>query len=575
MKRLKKRKLREKKRFASFSLKGKLLGSFSVIIVLSLLMAAFSMIGFSMVNRQTKQIVQEDMQSLLAEGKLSDNITQRVSLIRAYFIYGKDEYKDQYYELTEESQALQKKLLAQSDNPKSRELMKKSAEWEEIVEDEVIKSFDSGMRVTANQTLRGEVQNLADELTEGFDSLASEREKSIMQDGDAIINQGRFINMLGIVLSVVIVTIGIFLAFRISNALTKPILKIVSRMRAISNGQLEHEPLLSASQDEIGELIHSVNEMNQQLKAIVKDISGASLSVAERSEQLQSSSKELKAGSEQIASTMQELSSGAETQANSASDLAETMGQLMNSIYIANQNGQAVAEASSEVLNQSQTGYTLMSESVSQMNRINDLMENTVLKVKRLDEQSGEISTLVDVIKSIADQTNLLALNAAIEAARAGEHGRGFAVVADEVRKLAEQVSRSIVDINKIVGNVRKETEEVAENLGHGYEQIVKGAKSIHQTGESFTEIKGFIEDMSTRIVIIQTDLTLIMKNSEVMNESISSIASVSEEAAAGIEQTAASAEQSSQSMEEISSNADSLSDLSGKLSRLVNRFQF
>ncbi|MGG4488324.1 methyl-accepting chemotaxis protein [Metabacillus idriensis] len=575
MKRLNKRKPREKKSFASFTLKGKLLGSFSVIIVLSLMMAAFNIVGFSMVNSGTKQIVQEDMQSLLAEGKLRDNITQRVSLIRAYFIYGKDEYKDQYYELTEESQALQKKLLAQSDNPKSRELMEKSADWEEIVEEEVIKSFDSGMRVTANQTLRGDVQNLADELTDGFDSLAGEREKAIIEDGDAIINQGRFINVLGIVFSVVIVAIGVYLAIRISNALTKPISAIVSRMKAISNGQLNHEPLVSSTRDEIGDLIHSVNEMNQQLNGIVKDISGASLSVAEQSEQLQTSSKELKAGSEQIASTMQELSSGAETQANSASDLAETMGELMNSIYIANQNGESVAKASAEVLNQSQTGYSLMSDSVSQMNRINDLMENTVLKVKRLDEQSGQISTLVDVIQSIADQTNLLALNAAIEAARAGEHGRGFAVVADEVRKLAEQVSRSIVDINKIVGNVRKETEEVAENLGDGYEQIVKGAKSIHQTGESFSEIKAFIEDMSTRIVTIQKDLKQIMKSSELMNESISSIASVSEEAAAGIEQTAASAEQSSQSMEEISSNADSLSDLSGKLSRLVNRFQF
>ncbi|USK35298.1 MCP four helix bundle domain-containing protein [Bacillus sp. F19] len=168
MKRLKIRKPREKKRFASFSLKGKLLGSFSVIIVLSLLMAAFSMIGFSMVNRQTKQIVQEDMQPLLAEGKLSDNITQRVSLIRAYFIYGKDEYKDQYYELTEESQALQKKLLAQSDNPKSRELMKKSAEWEEIIEDEVIKSFDSGMRVTVNQDAPGMCRILRMSLQRGL-----------------------------------------------------------------------------------------------------------------------------------------------------------------------------------------------------------------------------------------------------------------------------------------------------------------------------------------------------------------------------------------------------------------------
>lgn len=570
-KKVKKRKIN----FGNFSLKGKLMASFSVIIGLSLFMAAFNIIGFSMVNSQTKQIVKDDMQSLLTEGKLRDNITQRVSLIRAYFIYGNNEYKEQYYVLTEESQELQKNLLSQSNNSKSKELMNKSAEWEKIVEEDVIKSFDSGMRVTANQSLRGDVQDLADELTEGFDSLASDREKAIIKDGDAIISQGRFINILGIVISVVIVAIGIYLTIRISSAITKPILAIVSRMKAISGGQLNHEPLLSKSGDEIGQLVQSVNEMNHQLNAIVKDIFQAALSVSQQSEQLQSSSKELKEGSEQIASTMQELSSGAETQANSASDLSETMGDLVKSIYVANENGQAVAEASNQVLKQSQTGHSLMRESVNQMNRINDLMKNTVSKVKHLDEQSGQISKLVDVIQSIADQTNLLALNAAIEAARAGEHGRGFAVVADEVRKLAEQVSSSIVDINKIVGNVRKETEEVAENLDQGYEQIVKGAKSVHQTGESFSEIKAHIEQMSDRIITIQSDLNNIMKNSEVMNDTISSIASVSEEAAAGIEQTAASAEQSSQSMEGISSNADNLTGLSDKLNKLVNRFQF
>ncbi|KEZ53853.1 methyl-accepting chemotaxis protein [Metabacillus indicus] len=571
---MKKLKLWNVKKRSNLTLKGKLLGSFSIIMVLSLLMAGFTIAGFTMVNSQTKKIVQEDMQSLLAEGKLRDNITQRVSLIRAYFIYGKDEYKDQYYELTEESKSLQKNLLERSVNPKSRELMEKSSEWEKMVEEDVIKSFDSGMRVTANQTLRGDVQNLADELTAGFDALAAEREKSIVRDGDAIISQGRLINILGIVLSLLIIGAGIFLSVRISNALTKPIHSIAKRMENISKGQLNHEPMSLDSKDEIGSLVASVNEMNVQLSGIVRDISEASVVVSAQSGQLQASSKELKAGSEQIASTMQELSSGAETQASSASDLSETMGELMESIYVANQSGEAVAKASAEVLTHSYAGYELMNESVNQMNRINGLMETTVEKVEHLDEQSEKISTLVDVIQSIADQTNLLALNAAIEAARAGDHGRGFAVVADEVRKLAEQVSSSVVDINKIVSNVRKETEEVAENLKDGYKQIVKGSASISQTGESFSEIKEYIEEMSGRITTIQKDLNRIMKSSEVMNDSISSIASVSEEAAAGIEQTAASAEQSSQSMEEISGHADSLAAVSSRLTQLVNRFK-
>ena len=197
---------------------------------------------------------------------------------------------------------------------------------------------------------------------------------------------------------------------------------------------------------------------------------------------------------------MQELAGGTETQASTAGDLADTMRIFTNRIQETTKEGIELKNNSSEVQQLTDSGKGLMMSSTEQMATINDIVLDSVRKVEGLNEQSDEISKLVSVIDDISNQTNLLALNAAIEAARAGEHGKGFAVVADEVRKLAEQVQFSVADISAIVNRIQHDTGSVTRSLQEGYQEVKKGTEQITETSETFNHISEAVKGMITSI---------------------------------------------------------------------------
>ena len=368
-------------------------------------------------------------------------------------------------------------------------------------------------------------------------------------------------------------TLGIACILFIGRIISNKLGQIVHLSNEIAGGNLNVDEVEYDGNDEIAELSRATNSMKERLQSMIQEISAVSNYVTEKSGELNIAANEVRAASQQGASTMQELSSGAEDQAGATTELARMMDDYLIKVEGATKSGIMIKTASNEVLSMTKSGDTLMRESQQQMAVINEIMKTSVHRVNGLDEQTQQITKLVQVIHDIANQTNLLALNAAIEAARAGEHGKGFAVVADEVRKLAEKVSISVSDITTIVKGIQTESNNVVSSLQTGYSQVEKGTEQIQLTGETFQKIYQAVNMMSNNINDISTNLDQVSKSSTLMNQSIENIAAVSEESAAGIEQTSAAMTQTNHSMEEISDNAQSLSELADQLNLMIAKF--
>ena len=554
------------------SIKQKMIFGFSLVILLVIILGVYN---FTVVKSNTKdaeRIANQELPLLMANQGLLNSLANRIAAARGYVLHGGD-YRAEFESYTEDGKHFEQIIRDIEVTPEFEALMKKTIEWREYVKDEIFAAYDQGEHEKAQQYL-ADTKQTVNELLEGYQDLAASREERIEQVEKDVIDEGKTTIVIVTVVTVLVIVSSLVIALITSNMISRPLKTVMDRMKSIAQGDLSLEPLETKSRDEVGQLVVATNEMSNNTRDLLNKINAVSETVTSQSEELTQAANEVKAGSEQVAITMQELATGSETQANSASDIAAIMGTFAVKVQEANENGGRVQEYSNNVLGMTNEGTEIMDATTGQMAKIDQIVRDAVEKVQGLDSQSQEISKLVSVIQGIADQTNLLALNAAIEAARAGEHGKGFAVVADEVRKLAEQVSVSVTDITDIVAGIQHETEIVTKSLHTGYAEVEQGTIQIETTGNTFKEINSAVHEMVSNIQLSSENLSEIAANSQEMNGSIEEIASISEESAAGVEQTSATTQQTSSSMEEVAGSSEQLAKLAEELNGLVNQFK-
>lgn len=562
-----------KRLFVFKSLYQKILFGFALVLTLVLTLASYNYYALTKSQNEIQQLQDKELPFLTTSYDLALDMHNRTSLLRAYMIYADDTYREKYYQLTADSQALDDEIMKYVDSNRMRELLDLQTVWEDYV-DEFFTEVDKGNRTAARAIMDTKLLNLEEEILDSF-IAAADQGKSITTD---ILNETTSSNdqirKTGIILSLVILLVAVCIGVITARTISKPIKVVMARMNLVAKGDLSSPPLQATTKDEIGHLVTATNNMSSSMRDIITNIGNSTKTVLNYSEELSQSSREVKLGADQVSTTMHDMASGSENQANSANEMATMMTNLSGEIAEASEHSENIRLSSKEVMEMTDKGNELMHESTKQMAKVDELVRAAVYKVHGLDEKAQEISKLNAVIENIANQTNLLALNAAIEAARAGEHGKGFAVVADEVRKLAEQVADSVKEITTIVNNIQTESQSVSVSLQGGYKEVAEGTKILKTTNDTFHEINGAVNKMFKSIQYMSNNLHGIAANSQEMTASVEEIAAIAQESAAGIEETSAGALQISNSIEEISANTNHLSSLIEELNDSVRKFQ-
>nr|WP_042351512.1 methyl-accepting chemotaxis protein [Bacillus massiliigorillae] len=379
--------------------------------------------------------------------------------------------------------------------------------------------------------------------------------------------------------SVIITIIILLIVYLYIKKKLYPLTHLTTVANNISNGELGEAKSYIASnpvksKNEIGILYSTITKMTLTLDDLIKEMLNMATNLRMDSDKLNSASIEINEGTQQVSSTMDDMTKGSESQANLAVNLASDFQELNSLIELTNTQGNEIKYSTEIVFQNTNRGMQLMKDSNDKMEEIYEIVSNSVHEVQTLEKQNNEVSSLVAFISSIADQTNLLALNAAIEAARAGEHGKGFAVVADEVRKLSEAVSKSVNDIHVIVSNVNANSTRMAKILKKGLEKVTSGRENLHNTNTAFNEIAEVISQMNSLSKSMSQQISQVSKKELQIKDSIADVASISEESAAGIEEISAASEEISASMEELKDLVAELTKASIELQEKSNVFK-
>ncbi len=326
--------------------------------------------------------------------------------------------------------------------------------------------------------------------------------------------------------------------------------------------------------DEIGLLAGECNGLIGSLATIASGVRRSAETVSAAASQLSASSEEISSSTVEISSSVQQIAHGAELQSRKVEETSSAMEEIAGGIGVVAKTAETASEVGQEAARYAEEGASTTNEAIAKIVEIRQAIETLAGSVDILGQRSAQIGSIVDVITSIADQTNLLSLNAAIEAARAGESGRGFSVVAEEVRKLAEGSGKAAEQIGDLIKEVQEETAKAVKLMDIGTREVALGTEVVGRTGESLVRINAAVSRASELAEQIAAAMSQQASRTAGVDKAMHDIAAVVEENAASAEETAAAAQQQTACMQEISSSAQELADMARRLEDSVHAFR-
>jgi methyl-accepting chemotaxis protein len=542
------------------SISRKLAGTFAVIFILMIAAACFSFYKLRQLAAAQQRVTEERLPVFATTYDLRVASQRSATVLRGYALFQDDaqqreslkkDWQDTWNRLNADMSKIDKfaqSFRREEDVRRVKLLSEKLAAFHGVQQQimEIIDSQEAGSIEHASEILKGSATALGNDITQIGRDVCKTAEEAMKRAVEEM-NASRVGTEWALVISTVFAVLaGIAFSSVVSRKLSRPLADVAARAKAIATGDLSGGELPVLSRDEMGELTASMNEMQQQLRKLLR--------------QVEANAGMLASATEEITAASVQAAQGASAQSDQTNQIATAMQEMSSTVVEVSGNSSRAADATHKAAELAREGGEIVEHALASMRSLAASMTAMAGKLQELGKSSDKIGNVVKLIDEIADQTNLLALNAAIEAARAGEQGRGFAVVADEVRKLAERTTKATKEIAGMIGDVQRETKTAVESMQAGTRQVDNGVEITAQAGNSLAEIITAAQQAGDMVAQIATATTEQSSTTDEIKSTVEKIAQVTRESTAGTQQSAKACQE--------------LSSLTSELQKLVSRFK-
>jgi len=516
---------------------GKKLGiGFGMLIFLMIILCALFIVNSTMTNSMLTRLITVDEPKIKYANDMKDaieSITRSVAVMPFATPEIVEEEKNSILILRPKYKEAVEKLEKLLETQEEKDLLKRfkdAVTQGAELNNKIIQLVNDGKKQEAQILYMNETRQTTMLLVEAANNIIRNQQKLLEEKVKRLVSFSNKLLIIILIVGAVSIIIGIFMSIKTTKSIKAPVEKAAEQLELMSKGDFTFSISQNAIKrgDELGVIARAMDALNTNLKNIFNEIITSVHSLTSSATQLSS-----------IAEEMSRTAESSSSRANSVATASEEMSQTVVDVA---KNTASIAESAKRAVDTAQHGNNIVEKSVSEVREIDETVNESAKFVKSLGERSVHIGEIVSVINDIADQTNLLALNAAIEAARAGEQGRGFAVVADEVRKLAERTAQATSEIEDMIKAIQNEVAKAVDKMDSATLKVQSGVDLTTQAGDALKAIVKSSDELQLMVQQIASATEEMSATSEQISKEIVDIANASRDTTASSQETAQAA---------------------------------